>query len=105
MSFVLAFMTVLSVEGECIWVSSVLRVFFMPRQPSNWVLRFAHLAPNASEVLDVACGDGRHTQVFLERGHRVTAVDLDISQLGDVAGYPNLELVGTNLGRGHTLAI
>ena len=100
MSFVLAFTPILGVEGGGVWVSLVLRVPLMPRQPSNWVLRFAHLAPNASEVLDVACGDGRHTLVFLERGHRVTAVDLDISQLGDVAGYPNLELVGSNLEEG-----
>ena len=43
--------------------------------PSDWVQRWAHLAPHNSRVLDVACGAGRHMQFFNQLGHRCTGVD------------------------------
>src|SRR5688572_15787188 len=48
-------------------------------EPSPWVVRFAPLLAEACTVLDVACGGGRHTRYFLERGHQVVAVDRDVS--------------------------
>ena len=54
---------------------------------SPWVRRFAALVPTGGALLDLACGKGRHTRLFLERGHPVTAVDRDVFQL-DVAA-PN----------------
>ncbi|HJN20686.1 MAG: class I SAM-dependent methyltransferase [Alphaproteobacteria bacterium] len=56
----------------------------MPKEqaaPSFWVVRFASLIVPGGPVLDLACGSGRHADVFLERGHPVTAVDRDISRL------------------------
>jgi SAM-dependent methyltransferase len=53
--------------------------------PSPWVTRFAPLVAAAGPVLDLACGGGRHTRLFLQRGHAVTAVDRDISRLGAAA--------------------
>ena len=56
----------------------------MPKEqaaPSLWVVRFASLIVPGGPVLDLACGSGRHADVFLERGHPVTAVDRDISRL------------------------
>lgn len=50
----------------------------------SWVVRFAPLIPRAAPVLDVAAGGGRHTRFLLGRGHRVVAVDLDVSRLGDL---------------------
>ena len=44
--------------------------------PSNWVRRFAPLVP-AGEVLDLACGSGRHARLFAQLGHPVLAVDRD----------------------------
>ena len=67
------------------------------RDPSAWVCRFAGLVPAAGEVLDVACGAGRHSRLFLARGHRVIAVDRDLSRIADLKGDPNLELVEADL--------
>jgi SAM-dependent methyltransferase len=50
-----------------------------------------------STVLDVAAGAGRHTQLFLERGHPVVAVDRDTSRL---APHPRLEVVRADLEDG-----
>src|SRR5262249_58988425 len=50
-------------------------------EPSPWVVRFAGLAPSAAIVLDVAAGSGRHTRLFVERGHRAVAVDRDTGAL------------------------
>jgi SAM-dependent methyltransferase len=48
-------------------------------------------------VLDVACGAGRHSRLFLERGHPVTAVDIDTSGMSDLAGRPNLTVLQADL--------
>ena len=44
--------------------------------PSPWVRRFAPLMP-AGEVLDLACGSGRHVRLLAGLGHTVLAVDRD----------------------------
>lgn len=53
--------------------------------PSPWVSRFAPLVAPGGAVLDVAAGGGRHTRLFLERGHTVTAVDRSLDP-GALAG-------------------
>jgi SAM-dependent methyltransferase len=45
--------------------------------PSPWITRWSHLLPPGCEVLDVACGNGRHLQWFASRGHPVVGVDRD----------------------------
>ncbi len=62
-----------------------------PQAPSPWVLRFAGRVPEAGPVLDLACGMGRHTRLFLARGHPVTAIDRDLSGIADLTGAPRLE--------------
>lgn len=42
--------------------------------PSEWVLRWTGLVERGP-VLDVACGGGRHSRLFAERGMQVVAVD------------------------------
>jgi SAM-dependent methyltransferase len=49
------------------------------------VARFAPLAPQG-EVLDLACGGGRHARLFAARGHAVLAVDRDPEALARAAG-------------------
>jgi SAM-dependent methyltransferase len=51
---------------------------------SPWVLRFAPLMP-AGEVLDLACGSGRHVRLLTELGHPVLAVDRDPQALAACA--------------------
>jgi len=69
-------------------------------QPSAWVTRFAGLIPAGGRVLDVACGAGRHTRYLAGRGHPVTAVDIDVSGLADVASHPGIEIVQADLETG-----
>ncbi len=68
-----------------------------PSEPSAWVLRFAPYLPDGGPVLDLACGGGRHVRLFLERGHPVTAVDLDLSGIADMIGRPGLEALEVDL--------
>jgi len=54
-------------------------------QPSQWVARFSSLIPGSSSdlpVLDLACGNGRHTKFLAKAGHFVLAVDRDDHGLG-----------------------
>lgn len=67
---------------------------------SAWVARFAPLVAAGAPVLDLACGAGRHTRFFLERGHPVLAVDRDLSRLGDMAAARNLECLTCDLENG-----
>ncbi|MEQ8402448.1 MAG: hypothetical protein RH978_15715 [Roseitalea porphyridii] len=69
-------------------------------EASSWVLRFAPLIENGAAVLDLACGSGRHSQLFLESGHPVLAVDRDLSRLGVLAGHPQLECLACDLEDG-----
>ncbi len=68
-----------------------------PSEPSAWVRRFAPYVPAGGPVLDLACGGGRHLRLFLERGHPVTAVDLDLSGIADMIGGPGLETLEADL--------
>lgn len=68
--------------------------------PSPWVERFAGLVRPGGPVLDVASGTGRHFRYFLERGHPVTGVDIDVSELADLAGETRAEIVEADLEGG-----
>jgi SAM-dependent methyltransferase len=58
--------------------------------PSDWVLRWAHLVPPGASVLDVACGRGRHARLFAGRGCRVLAVDRDAEALATLEGVAGI---------------
>jgi SAM-dependent methyltransferase len=51
-------------------------------------------------VLDLACGAGRHTRLFLERGHPVLAVDRDLSGIEDLRPHSRLETLEADLEDG-----
>jgi SAM-dependent methyltransferase len=68
--------------------------------PSPWVVRFAPLVRAGGAVLDVAAGAGRHTRLFRDRGHPVTAVDRDVRALRDTAAAPGVTVVAADLEDG-----
>jgi SAM-dependent methyltransferase len=53
--------------------------------PSAWVQRWAHLIQPNSQVLDVACGRGRHMRFLASLGHRMTGIDRDPEATAAVA--------------------
>ena len=53
---------------------------------SGWVQRWSHLVPAGGDVLDVACGHGRHMRWFAARGHRVAGVDRSPEAIAALAG-------------------
>lgn len=53
-------------------------------QPSAWVRRFAPLIPQG-EVLDLACGSGRHSRLLAGLGYRVCALDRDVAVVSNLA--------------------
>jgi SAM-dependent methyltransferase len=53
--------------------------------PSAWVQRWAQLLQPNSQVLDVACGRGRHMRFLASLGHRVTGIDRDPEAIAAVA--------------------
>ncbi len=59
---------------------------FAALDASPWVARFARLIPAGGEVLDLACGSGRHTRLLVRMGYRVEAVDRSAELLAGVAG-------------------
>jgi SAM-dependent methyltransferase len=58
--------------------------------PSAWFVRYAALIAPSTNVLDFACGQGRHVRFFAERGARVTAVDRDAAALQSLATIRNV---------------
>jgi SAM-dependent methyltransferase len=54
--------------------------------PSDWVTRWAPLAPPGGRVLDVACGSGRHARWWAARGFAVTGIDRDADALEGLRG-------------------
>jgi SAM-dependent methyltransferase len=59
------------------------------QSPSPWVVRWGALIRPGSEVLDLACGTGRHARFLAAGGCSVLAVDRDaeaIAALATVAG-------------------
>lgn len=68
--------------------------------PSPWVERFAHLVPTGAQVLDVACGTGRHARFFAARGGHVDAVDRDPNCAAALAGVLRVRFLAADLEQG-----
>ncbi len=61
--------------------------------PSAWVQRWSTLVPAGANVLDVACGAGRHVRWFAGRGAHVTALDRDAAATAPLRALPEAEVV------------
>ncbi len=57
----------------------------MNENPSPWVERFLPLITAGGSVLDLACGQGRHSLLLAQLGHRVEAVDRDVEALARIS--------------------
>ena len=62
---------------------------------SGWVARFAPLI-HPGEVLDLACGNGRHARLLAALGLQVTALDRNPDALANAAG-PGITTLQLNL--------
>lgn len=69
-------------------------------RPSDWVVRWSSCIPAAGEVLDVACGSGRHALFLAARGHRVFAVDRDAAATAMLASHPDVEATQADIEAG-----
>lgn len=68
--------------------------------PSAWVVRFASLLRAGGQVLDFACGGGRHVRWLAERGFLVEAVDRDTDALASLATIPGVQVREADLENG-----
>jgi SAM-dependent methyltransferase len=71
-----------------------------PTAPSAWIARFAPLIPAGGEVLDLACGGGRHARLLAGMGYRVEAVDRDAEALAGLADIPGVTVRQADLEGG-----
>jgi SAM-dependent methyltransferase len=62
-----------------------------------WIIQWAGLVAPDATVLDLAAGRGRHALFFAERGHKVIAVDRDVSRL---PAHANIEPLQADLEDG-----
>ena len=60
--------------------------------PSPWVCRWAALIRPGGRVLDVACGQGRHTRYLSSLGFAVVGVDRDEAALVALRGVGGVEV-------------
>lgn len=65
---------------------------------SEWVRQWAPLIRPGGDVLDVACGGGRHSRLLAALGHEVVAVDRDTDAFS--APPPGVSLVRADLEAG-----
>ncbi len=69
--------------------------------PSDWVRRWAHLAQPSQSILDVACGAGRHSKLFADKGCAVTAIDVSGEALQVVQAHsPGVRIVQADIESG-----
>lgn len=65
---------------------------------SAWVVQWSPLIRPGGEVLDLACGGGRHAGYLASLGHEVLAVDRDVASFGEPP--PAVALVQADLESG-----
>ena len=68
--------------------------------PSVWVVTNSrYLVPDA-KVLDLACGNGRHTKFLIEKGFDVTSVDINQNALNEVTKISGSRVLSADLENG-----
>jgi len=68
--------------------------------PSDWVVRWCGRIHSGGDVLDIACGSGRHTLLLAGQGYRVVAVDRDAAAIASLHGRQNVTALGADIEAG-----
>jgi SAM-dependent methyltransferase len=68
--------------------------------PSLWVVRHSTRIAPGGQVLDLACGSGRHAIWLAQQGYHVEAVDRDSTLLSNMMEIANIHLTTTDLEAG-----
>jgi SAM-dependent methyltransferase len=61
--------------------------------PSPWVVKHLPLIRKGGQVLDLACGSGRHAIWIAQQGYQVDAVDRDAQAVSSMVGIDNINVV------------
>lgn len=69
-------------------------------EPFKWVITHAASIAPKGDVLDLACGNGRHTRFALDQGFRVMAIDINLTDVEDLLDRTNLAVMETDLEEG-----
>lgn len=69
----------------------------------SWVRRFLDGVVPGGDVLDLACGGGRHARLALDHGLRVTALDRDVSGVRDLKERGDATVIEADLETGQPL--
>ena len=64
--------------------------------PDAWIIKFSPLVPKG-QILDLACGRGRHGRYFLNQNYPVTFLDQNISGVTDLVSHPKAKLMQYDL--------
>jgi len=64
----------------------------MLEAPSPWVMKFTPLIAFGGNVLDLACGSGRHAIWLAGQGYTVDAIDRNAEAVAPMAGMPNINV-------------
>lgn len=65
--------------------------------PSPWVVRHAGRFPKTGEILDLACGSGRHARYLAGLGYALVAVDRDAEAISGLQGVAGIRAVQLDL--------
>jgi len=66
--------------------------------PSPWIVRHAHLLRPGGNVLDVACGGGRHVRWLQQRGYALFAVDRNAEALAALRDIAQVQVADLESG-------
>jgi SAM-dependent methyltransferase len=66
-------------------------------KPSPWIVKHVPLIPKEGQVLDLACGNGRHAIWLANQGYQVDAIDRDAQAVSGMVGMDNINVVIADL--------
>jgi len=68
--------------------------------PSSWVVQHAPLIRKGGQILDLACGNGRHAIWLARQGYQVEAVDRDAQAVKGMQGMDNINVIVADVEAG-----